>query len=93
MQRTHEETSELAIVGRVFEPAQARSVAAAKSILALDFSPSDLERLRLLLEKAKAGELTSGEQVEIDNDERAGHVISLMKSKTRISLEARARSY
>ena len=36
---------------------------------------------------AKKGTLTAKEQVELDNYERVGHVLSLMKAKARRSLE------
>ncbi len=90
MQTSHEGTSEAAIFGRVLEPDRANlSISAAKSILALEFTHADMDRMRLLLAKAKQGKLTSAEQVEIDNYERVGHMISLMKSKARCSLKDR----
>ena len=36
-----------------------------------------------LAEKARAGTLTVEEHVEMDNYERVGHLLSLMKSKAR----------
>ena len=87
MRTALEGTSEAAIFGRVLEPDRAIfSAAAARSILALDFSQADRERMCLLLAKAKEGKLTSAERKEIDNYERVGHMISLMKSKARRSL-------
>jgi hypothetical protein len=81
-------TSELAIFGRVLEPEEATlDVAAAKAILNLDFKQADKDRMHELLGKAKKGTLTADEQVEIDNYERVGHMLSLMKSKARRSLK------
>jgi len=40
-----------------------------------------------LLAKAKEGTLTANEEVEMDNYERVGHMLSLMKSKARRSLK------
>ena len=40
-----------------------------------------------LAEKARAGALTLEEHIEMDNYERVGHVLSLMKSKARKSLK------
>ena len=40
-----------------------------------------------LLATAKNGTLLAEERVEIDNDERVGHMLSLMKSKARRSLK------
>lgn len=84
----HAGTSEAAIFGRVLEPESATlDVAAARAILELDFKQSDKDRMRVLLAKAKEGTLTAGEQVEIDNYERVGHMLSLMKSKARRSIK------
>jgi hypothetical protein len=43
--------------------------------------------MRALLAKAKKGSLRTDEQVEIDNYERVGHMLSPMKSKARRSLK------
>jgi|SRR5271157_4866714 len=88
MHVAHAGTSEVAIFGRVLEPDQATlDVAAARAILNLDFKQTDKDRMRELLAKAKEGTLTANEEVEIDNYERVGHMLSLMKSKARRSLE------
>jgi hypothetical protein len=90
MHVVHAGTSEVAIFGRVLEPDQATlDVAAARAILELDFKQADKDRMLVLLAKAKAGTLTADEQVEIDNYERVGHMLSLMKSKARRSLKGR----
>jgi phage gp29-like protein len=81
--------SEVAIFGRVLEPDQATlDAAAAQAILALDFKQADKDRMQQLLAKAKAGTLTANEEIAIDNYERVGHMLSLMKSKARRSLKA-----
>jgi hypothetical protein len=86
----HASISEVAIFGRVLEPDQATlDAAAARAILDLDFKQADKERMRQLLAKAKAGALVGDEETEIDNYERVGHMLSLMKSKARQSLKAR----
>lgn len=82
--------SEVAIFGRVLEPDQATlDAAAARAILNLNFKQADKDRMRQLLAKAKAGTLAGDEETEIDNYERVGHMLSLMKSKARRSLKAR----
>jgi len=53
----------------------------------LDFQQTDKDRMRELLVKAKEGTLTANEEVEMDNYERVGHMLSLMKSKARRSLK------
>jgi hypothetical protein len=62
---------------------------AAREILGLDFSDADKARMHHLAAKARAGTLTSDEQVEIDNYERAGHLLNLLQSKARRSLKGR----
>jgi hypothetical protein len=87
MSISHAGTSEIAIFGRVLEPEKATlDVAAARAILELDFPQADKDRMRELLGKAKTGDLEAEEQVEIDNYDRVGHMISQMKSKARRSL-------
>jgi hypothetical protein len=88
MHVAHAGISEAAIFGRVLEPEEATlDVAAARAILELDFKQPDKDRMRALLAKAKKGTLTAKEKVEIDNYERVGHMLSLMKSKARRSLK------
>jgi len=43
--------------------------------------------MHALANKARAGILTLEEQIELDNYERVGHVLSLMKSKARKALK------
>lgn len=43
--------------------------------------------MQALAEKARDGSLTIEEHIEMDNYERVGHVLSLMKSKARKSLK------
>jgi hypothetical protein len=62
--------------------------AAAQAILNFDFRKADKDRMRDSLAKAKKGTLTAEEQVEIDDDERVGPMLSLMKSKARRSIKS-----
>ncbi|MDG3002357.1 hypothetical protein [Paludisphaera mucosa] len=84
----HAGTSEAAILGRVLQPEQATlDAGAARAILAFGFSPADKDRMVELLARAKMGTLTADESTEIDNYERVGHMLSLLKSKARLSLK------
>jgi hypothetical protein len=65
------------------------SVDAAKAILKVNFEPADHDRMRELSEKARNGTLTSSEQVELNDYERVGHLLDLMHSKARRSLNER----
>jgi hypothetical protein len=89
MQTTHTGTSEVAMFGRILEPDQAPlSVAAAEAILAWVFPQADKDRMAELSAKASEGLLAVDEQEEINNYERVGHLLSLMKSKARRSLKS-----
>jgi len=80
--------SESDLWGRLFDPVSAvLSPEAALYILNLGFPQSDIDRMQELAEKARAGALTLEEHIEMDNYERVGHVLSLMKSKARKSLK------
>ena len=88
MQLSQDNTSDVAILNRVLEPGKPTfSPQAARDILALDFGPADKERMRQLSAKARAGNLTPHEQIEIDNYERVGHLLNIMQSKARRSLK------
>ena len=91
MHMTQAGTSEVAIFSRVLEPDRATlAPAAARAILALGFCQADKDRMRRLSAKAREGTLTAEEQAEINNYERVGHILSLMKSKARLSLKGRS---
>lgn len=91
MHATHAGTSEVAILGRVLEPDRATlSVAAARALLDLEFPRADKDRMQVLAAKAGEGTLSPEEQAEINNYEKVGHILSLMKSKARRSLKAKA---
>jgi len=84
-------TSEIAIWRRVLEPGKPTfSADAARSILALDFRPNDREQMQELAAKARAGTLSPDEQSAIDNYEKVGHLLSLLKAKAQVSLKTTA---
>ena len=86
--RTAPDTSEVGILRRAFEADEGSlSASAARSLLAFHFTQADLDRMNYLSKRAREGTLTAEEQVEIDNYERAGHVLSLLKLKARQSLK------
>lgn len=90
MQTSEVNLSDVAILGRVLEPDKPTlSPEAACDLLALDFTPADKERMRLLSAKAREGTLTPDERAAIDNYERVGHLLNIMQSKARRSLKDR----
>jgi len=79
--------SEGAIWKRVLEAdQQGLSAAAARGILALEFSDEDKARMHDLAAKARIGGLTAEEAKQIDVYGRVGSVLSILKSKARKSL-------
>lgn len=59
---------------------------AAESLLRIRFAANDVERMNVLAEKARRGELTPQEQEQLDAYERVGHLLSTLRSFARRSL-------
>jgi hypothetical protein len=77
-------TSQAAIFERLVHSSEfPLSREAAESLLALDFSAEDHERMEVLAEKARQGTLTSDDQVAIENYERVGYCLDILRSKAR----------
>lgn len=64
---------------------------AAKDILEWAFDQADKERMRALAAKARSGTLTAEEDAEAGRHELVGHLLNIMQSKARRSLQARSR--
>jgi hypothetical protein len=90
MPAAHADTSEVSILNRILRPdAPTFSPEAAREILALDFDPADKARMRELSAKARAGALTAEEDAAASHYELVGHLLNIMQSKARRSLEGR----
>lgn len=76
-------TTEAAIWTRVIHPDGELTPAAARAILRLEFDATDQKRMHELSEKAREGSLTADEQVAIDNFERVGTTLAILKSQAR----------
>ena len=86
-------TTEGAIWSRLLQSEEeSLSLAAARSLLRLEFAPEDRERMRALAAKAREGELTAAEEEEIRAYERVGNLLALLKSKARQRLKKAAPS-
>ena len=80
--------NDLAIIDRVVVPDQPDLPPdVARGFLRLSFHDDDRRRMNELAEKADLGTFTSEEQAELDSYERVGHLLSLLKSKARRSLQ------
>src|SRR5438105_3990113 len=87
------DTSEAAIFSRVLEPGKPTlSPQAASSILQLDFSQADRRRMDSLSAKSRKGTLTSEENTELENYINVNHLLTIMQSKARRSLQNNLRS-
>lgn len=60
---------------------------AARYILTLDFPEADRRRMNELAAKAAAGDLTTQDSSEIESYRHVSHLLALMQSKARRSLE------
>lgn len=81
-------SSETALWGRLFEPTSHElSADLARYLLTLSFPEPDIDRMNELAKNARAGTLTLEEHIELDNYERVGHVLSLLKSTARKALK------
>jgi len=82
--------SEADILSRIIEPDKPElPVGVAKIILKWKFPEDDRERMAELIQHAKAGKLSRREKAEAETYERVGHIVSILKSKARLSLKGR----
>jgi hypothetical protein len=61
----------------------------ARAILDLSFPDTDRTRMKSLLAEAKAGTLSREESLDLDECERAGNMLSVLKAKARRILKAK----
>jgi hypothetical protein len=88
MQQTEPRYYEAAILKRLAgADVPTLSVAAAKGILTLAFSPVDEDRMHTLAARARAGALSSDEQAEVEAYSRISSLLGILKSKARRALK------
>jgi hypothetical protein len=63
------------------------SVAAARALLALQFSDADRERMHELAAKARAGILSADEEAEATAYEQLGSLLGILHSQARLTLK------
>ena len=82
------DSSDVSILNRLLRPdAPTFSPEGAMDILSIDFDQADKDRMRELSAKARAGTLTAKENAEADRYEMLGHLLNVMQSKARRSLQ------
>jgi hypothetical protein len=82
------ETFDTAILSRAISPhrkAFPREIA--EEILQWDFPPEDKQRMAELSAKARGGDLTPAEELEIDSYVRVGHIVNVMQAKARLAIK------
>jgi hypothetical protein len=77
---------------RILHPDEELSPRAARAILELSFPKNELSRMHELSANARAGTLTPEEDIEMDNFERVGSILSTLKSKARQVIRRSSRS-
>jgi hypothetical protein len=83
-------TTEAAIWSRIVDPETGDLTrSAAQTLLQLDFRPQDRARMDALAQKARDGSLTPQERREAENFNRVAHLLALLQSKARQSLQPR----
>ena len=58
----------------------------AEAILSLGFSEEQQERMQLLADKARSGDLSASEENEADSYERVSSMLGILQSKARMAL-------
>jgi hypothetical protein len=80
--------SEVGVLRRLIKPQRGDlSPGAAREFLRWKLAPRDRTRMQELAAKARNGSLTSTEMQESESYERIGHLVALLKSKARKSLQ------
>jgi hypothetical protein len=89
----NERTSEIAIFARLIKADKGNLTrGVARYLLTLGFGEDDEARMSDLAARNREGNLTHEEQEELLNYVKAGHMLALLQSKARMSLQARERS-
>ena len=89
----NERTSEIAIFARLIGADKGNlSRILARYLLTLGFDQEDQDRMSDLAERNQDGALESDEVEELQNYVKAGHMLALLHSKARRSLQALKRS-
>jgi hypothetical protein len=88
MRKTQNSSSEIAIFARLLKIDKGDlSHKLARYVLTLGFDEEDQARMRDLAERNQAASLSPEEQEELQNYVKAGHLLALLHSKARKSLQ------
>ena len=79
--------TEAAILARLIQAKESISRDVVEYLLSIDFESSDIERMNFLAERAREGNLTAEETVELDSYLHVGSLLSIMQSKARSAFQ------
>ena len=80
--------TEAAILARLIQSKTEMDSHVARYLLSLEFEPEDVERMNLLAERAREGELSADDEAELDSYLHVGNLLTVMQSKSRVFLRA-----
>ncbi len=80
--------TEATILGRLIQARASMSREVAEYLLSIDFDVSDTERMNVLAERAREGNLTPQESAELDSYLHVGSLLSDLQSKARRHLKS-----
>ena len=80
--------TEAAILARLIQARDGMSPDVAKYRLSIDFGAEDTERMNVLAERAREGDLTAEEVAELDSYLHVGSLLSILQSKARRLLKS-----
>jgi hypothetical protein len=80
--------TEAAILGCLMQARDSMSRDVAEYLLSIDFDPSDRDRMNVLAERAREGNLTPEEAAELDSYLHVGSLLSILQSKARRLLKS-----
>jgi hypothetical protein len=78
--------TEAAILARLIQSRTEMDSHVARYLLSLDFEPDDVDRMNLLAERARDGELSADEEAELDSYLHVGNLLTIMQSRSRVFL-------
>jgi hypothetical protein len=80
--------TEAAILGRLMQATDSMSRDVAEYLLSIGFDADDTERMNVLAERAREGNLTPQEAAELDSYLHVGSFLSILQSKARRLLKS-----
>ena len=78
--------TEAAILARLIQSRTEMDSHVARYLLSLDFEPEDVDRMNLLAERAREGDLSADEEAELDSYLHVGNLLTIMQSRSRVYL-------